>query len=123
MYKFERLEVWELSLGYADMIYTIALKLPEIEKFNLISQIIRAATSISLNIAEGSTGQSNSEQARFLGMAIRSFIETIACLKLAQRRGYIPEAELTETYESGERLFAKLTAFKNSLTNRSTSKK
>ena len=56
--------------------------LPEIEKFNLVSQIRRAATSIPLNIAEGSTGQSDLELNRFLGLALRSYLETIACLDL-----------------------------------------
>ncbi|HCB01759.1 MAG TPA: four helix bundle protein, partial [Anaerolineae bacterium] len=58
-FKFENLDVWKLSLEYSDLIYELANKLPETEKFNLKSQIIRAATSISLNIAEGSTGQSD----------------------------------------------------------------
>ena len=78
-YKFEQLEVWKLSLEYTDLIYELAGKLPKSEEYNLKSQIVRAATSISLNIAEGSTGQSDAEQARFLGMAIRSLIEIVAC--------------------------------------------
>ena len=43
----------------------------------LTSQIKRAADSIALNIAEGSTGQSNPEFAKFLGYAIRSGIEVV----------------------------------------------
>jgi len=50
MYKFEKLEVWELSLEYSDRIYDLAKNLPKIEYFNLRDQIIRAATSISLNV-------------------------------------------------------------------------
>lgn len=71
-YKFEQLDVWKLSLEYVDTIYLLAEKLPKSEEYNLKSQIVRAATSISLNIAEGSTEQSDAEQARFLGFAIRS---------------------------------------------------
>jgi hypothetical protein len=78
MYKFETLEVWELSLEYVDMIYRIAAQLPDAERFNLYSQVIRAGTSIVLNIAEGSTGQSDKEQGRFFGMAIRSLL--VQCL-------------------------------------------
>jgi four helix bundle protein len=85
-FKFENLDVWKLSLEYSDLIYELADKLPDIEKYNLKSQIIRASTSISLNIAEGSTGQSDAEQNRFLGMAIRSLIETVACQRLITRR-------------------------------------
>ena len=58
-YKFEQLEVWQLALEYTDLIYPIANKLPRSEETNLKRQIIRAATSIGLNIAEGSTSQSD----------------------------------------------------------------
>jgi len=61
-YKFEKLEVWQLALEYSDLIYQIADQLPASENFNLKSQITRAATSIALNIAEGSTSQSDPEQ-------------------------------------------------------------
>jgi four helix bundle protein len=92
-FKFEQLDVWNMLLDYSDSIYELADKLPESERFNLKLQIIRAATSISLNIAEGSTGQSDPEQSRFLGMAIRSLIETVACQRLITRR----EARLAGT--------------------------
>lgn len=54
-YKFERLEVWQLALEYLDTIYVIAEQLPRAEEYNLKSQVVRAATSIALNIVEGST--------------------------------------------------------------------
>ena len=117
-YKFENLEVWKLSLDYTDLIYAIAEKLPRIEEHNLKSQIIRAATSISLNIAEGSTTQSNPEQSRFIKMAIRSLIETVACQHLTYRRDYFQKNDpiLEETYQKGEILFKKLQAFRKALT-------
>ncbi len=71
-FKFERLEVWQLALDYVDLMYRISEELPPKEQYNLASQLIRAATSIALNIAEGSTSQSDAEQNRFLGMAVRS---------------------------------------------------
>ena len=71
-FKFEKLDVWRMALEYIDLIYSIAQQLPRSEDFNLKAQITRAATSIALNIAEGSTGQTDAEQARFLGLALRS---------------------------------------------------
>ena len=50
-YKFERLDVWKLSLEYLDLVYQIADRLPKREEHNLKSQIVRAATSVALNIA------------------------------------------------------------------------
>lgn len=115
-YKFEQLEVWQLALEYVDLIYVIAEELPRAEEYNLKSQIIRAATSIALNIAEGSTSQTDAEQARFLGMAIRSLVETIACQHLIYRRDYLKEKKpLQDAYQSSQRLFAKLQSFRASL--------
>jgi four helix bundle protein len=59
VYKFEKLKVWKASMRYLDLIYEIIEQLPKEEKFNLSSQLRRAATSICLNIAEGSMGQTN----------------------------------------------------------------
>jgi four helix bundle protein len=123
MYKFEKLEVWQLSLEYTDMIHSIAAELPNIEKFNLNSQITRAATSITLNIAEGSTGQSDAEQNRFLGMALRSLVETVACMKLIERRNYVDSKKIKDLYEFSEKLFAKLIAFRKAINNNSNRKK
>ncbi len=110
-FKFEKLDVWQMSLDYVDSIYELADKLPESERYNLKSQVIRAATSISLNIAEGSTGQSDPEQNRFLGMAIRSLIETVACQRIIVRRKYITDTIFmqkidTQAQELAKRLFA-----------------
>lgn len=52
---------------------------PREEIYVLTAQLKRASDSISLNIAEGSTGQSNAEFKRFLSYALRSNIEVVAC--------------------------------------------
>jgi four helix bundle protein len=122
-YKFEKLEVWQLAVEYTDLIYTIAKQLPRTEDFNLKSQIIRAATSITLNIAEGSTSQSDAEQARFIGLAVRSLVETVACQHLINRREYLKDTEpLRHAYRFSEKLFAKLQALRTSLTTQAHSK-
>jgi four helix bundle protein len=90
-FKFENLEVWKLAVAYLDEVYQLAENLPKEELYNLRSQWIRAATSVGLNIAEGSTGQTDSEQVRFLGYAIRSLVESAACYRIAQRRKYLTE--------------------------------
>jgi len=108
-FKFEKLDVWQLALEYIDLIYEIAAQLPRSEEFNLKSQIVRAGTSIALNIAEGSTGQTDLEQARFLGMAIRSLLETVACQHVIGRRKYLRDTDLLrEAYRRAETLAAKL---------------
>lgn len=117
-YKFEDLEVWNISLDLSDFIYELCGNLPDSEKFNLISQMRRASTSISLNIAEGSTSQTNAVQSQFLGYAIRSLIEIIACLRNVERRKYLQSDELLNNTENlCDQLFIKLQAFRKSLNN------
>ncbi len=115
-YKFEQLDVWKLALDYIDLTYKIAENLPRSEEYNLKSQITRAATSIALNIAEGSQGQSDAEQARFLGMSLRSLIETVACQEIIRRRGYFQDATLlNKVYEDSQTLAKKLHSFRKSI--------
>ena len=115
-FKFEKLEVWQLALEYIDLIYDIAGQLPRSEEYNLKSQIIRAATSVALNIAEGSTGQTEVEQSRFLGMAIRSLLETVACQYIIGRRKLLQDATLLrQAYTRAETLAAKLHSMRKSI--------
>jgi four helix bundle protein len=114
-YKFQKLQVYQLALAYVDQVYVLSKQLPERERFNISSQVERAATSIVLNIAEGSTGQSDAEQNRFLGFALRSYLETIACLDLIERRAYLSPESLLPLREQGHQFFIKLTAFRKSL--------
>ena len=115
-FKFEKLEVYQIALAYIDLIYDLSAQLPKSEEFNLKSQIVRAATSVALNIAEGSTGQSDAEQNRFLGMAVRSVLETVACLHIIRRRKFIADVSTLDMAEESARILAaKLHAFRNSL--------
>ena len=114
-YKFQKLQVYQLALAYVDSVYELSRCFPDRERFNLSSQIERAATSVVLNIAEGSTGQSDAEQNRFLGLALRSYLETIACLDLVERHAYISSESILRLREEGHQLFVKLSAFRKSL--------
>jgi four helix bundle protein len=115
-FKFEKLDVWQMALDYCDLMYKLADKLPDKERFNLQSQVRRAGTSIALNIAEGSTGQSDPEQKRFLGLALRSLIETVACQRLIARQNYVADtAYLGRLDLQAQALAKRLQAFRNSL--------
>jgi len=114
-YKFQKLDIYSLALNYVKAVYSLTEKLPGNEKFNLTSQIQRSAVSIVLNIAEGSTGQSDPEQNRFLGLALRSYLETIACLDIIEQFNYLTTEELFTLREQGHILFIKISAFRKAL--------
>jgi len=103
-FKFEGLRTWQLSMDPAERVNEIADRFPKKELYNLSSQSRRAADSVSLNIAEGSTGLSDPEQIKFLGYANRSALETVTCLFKAKRRKYIDESVFAELYNEYEKL-------------------
>src|SRR5699024_8337922 len=118
-FKFEKLDIWKQSLDYADAAYDIAELLPKKERYNLSDQLRRAATSVSLNIAEGSTGQTDKEQNRFLDISLRSLIETVACIHLIGKRNYCDtedeKKQLKSLYKEANHLAARIQAMRNSL--------
>jgi four helix bundle protein len=114
-FKFEKLEIWRLAIQFADDVHSLTRNFPKEEMFSLTSQFKRAADSISLNIAEGSIGQSDGEQKKFIGYAIRSLAECVNCLYLAIKRKYITQAEFDSFYKRAEELFAKMNKFRNQL--------
>ncbi|RNC83688.1 MAG: four helix bundle protein [Balneola sp.] len=114
-FKFEKLEIWNLSKEMAKQVYMLIRLLPDEERYNLSSQMRRAVTSISLNIAEGSTSQTDPEQIRFLGYAHRSLMEVVACLILIKENNYIDKDFFEQLYRDAEKLSAKILAMRNSL--------
>lgn len=97
-FKFEKLLVWQKALDLSEIVSRITIGFPKEEMYVLSSQIKRAADSVSLNIAEGSTGQSNAEFARFITIALRSDIEVVGCIFIAKRRNIISEENFDLVY-------------------------
>lgn len=97
-FKFEKLIVWQKAVDLSNNVDLLTKKFPEDERYILTSQMKRASDSVSLNIAEGSTGQTNKEFDRFLGIALRSAIEVVTCLYLAKGRKLIDQSEFDSFY-------------------------
>ncbi len=114
-FKFEKLIIWQKAMDFGEEINVLSEKFPDKEKFNLSSQIIRAADSIALNISEGSIGQSNPEQKKFVGYAIRSLAEVVSCLFKAKRRLYLSETEFENLSGKSYELMNMMIAFKNKI--------
>ena len=114
-FKFENLKVWEKAVELSGEISDSVKKFPKYELFVLTSQIKRAADSISLNIAEGSTGQSNPEFKKFLGYSLRSAIEVVGCIFLAKRRQLFTPDEFNYYYMKLTELIKGIQALRNSL--------
>jgi four helix bundle protein len=103
-FKFEKLKIWNVALELAGEVAELVKTFPKDELFILTSQIKRAADSVVLNIAEGSTLHTNAEFKRFLLIANRSALEVISCLYLARQRKFIDENKFQEMYNKYESL-------------------
>ena len=114
-FKFEQLAVWQRALDLSERIHRVVQKFPREELYVLSSQIKRAADSIALNVAEGSTGQSNAEFRLFVNYAIRSAVEVVACLRIAERRGLMERASVEELGDETERVVRMLYGLRKSL--------
>jgi four helix bundle protein len=114
-FKIEKLIVWQKAVVLSDTINQLVKTFPKDELYILSSQIKRAADSVSLTIAEGSTGQSNPEFKRFLGYAIRSDVEVVGCIFLAKSRGYIQDHDFEKIYRMCEELLVMLNSLRDSL--------
>ena len=84
MYKFEKLEVYQMALS-------------------------------APKVLDGRPGQSNAVQNRFLGLALRSYLETIACLDIIRRRNYLSRNVIADVMKLGHGFFVKLQALRKAL--------
>jgi four helix bundle protein len=115
IYNFEKLEIWNLAMEFADYIYDVTNTFPPEEKFGLSSQLRRAATSISANIAEGSCKTSYKEKKRFMEIAYGSTIEVLNHCMFSRKRNYIDEETISKIRIIVNELTNKINGFNNNL--------
>jgi S23 ribosomal protein. len=82
------LSVWQEAIRFADLVYELTGDFPGEERFGLTNQMQCAAVSISSNIAEGSSGASRTDFARFVEIATGSLFEVASTT--TKRRGFLP---------------------------------
>lgn len=97
MRDFRQYDVWQRAIGFCKKIYSLTPKLPQTEKYGLISQLQRASVSISSNIAEGCSRKSEKEFAHFIEIALGSSFEVESLLHLCKELEYMEEKELVKT--------------------------
>lgn len=114
-FKFENLKVWQDALRLTNEVNLLVKDFPKDEMYILCTQLKRAADSVVLNIAEGSTGQSVAEFKRFLGIALRSAVEVVSCFFIARDRKYITQEIFHLYYNEYELLCKKITKLRASL--------
>jgi four helix bundle protein len=86
---YKQLKIWKRSFELAIKIYKITAKFPKHENYNLTSQLRRASTSISTNIAEGASKHTPTDFVRFLNQAYASLKEVESLITLSKELKYI----------------------------------
>ncbi len=88
MQRFTDLRVWQRSHALVLNLYRLTDAFPSHERFGLVAQLRRAATSVPTNIAEGSKRRTSGDYARFLNIAEASLAETEYLLILSRDLEY-----------------------------------
>jgi four helix bundle protein len=120
MFNFEKLEVWQEAINFADSVYAITRTFPEAERFGLTNQMRRAAVSISSNLAEGSSRSSRPDFARFVEIATGSLFEVISQATVSKRQGFLSEADYNQLYSACEKQSKMLSGLRKSLLEHSS---
>ncbi|MBO9200352.1 MULTISPECIES: four helix bundle protein [Niastella] len=102
-------DIYKVSKLFVVTCYRLTNTFPSEEKFNMISQIRRAALSVPLNIAEGASRKSDAERKRFYEIARGSVIEIDAPIEVAAELKYVIKEEQEELGELMIRCFQMLT--------------
>ena len=96
MKNYKELIIWQKGIVIIKGVYQLVKQLPAEEKYGLVSQITRAAVSISANIAEGSSRNSDKDYARFLQIALGSAFEVQTYLVIAKEMNLAKVTDIEE---------------------------
>jgi len=115
MFNFEKLDVWQKAIGFADLVYNDTRHFPSEERFGLTNQMRRAAVSISSNIAEGTSRMSQTDYARSVEIATGSVFEVVSQAFIGRRRGFLNEEDFRALYTAAEEIGRMLSGLRKSL--------
>lgn len=91
---FEQLQAWQEAQVLAVLVYSATKNFPKDEVFGLTSQIKRASSSVSANIAEDFGRRTTPDKLHFYSIAYGSLLETKNFLYLANKLGFIDDDTL-----------------------------
>lgn len=115
MFSFERLDVWQKSIDFADLVYRVTRAFPDDERFGLTSQMRRASVFVSSNIAEGSARFSKADFAHFIEIATGSVFEVVSQSFVSRREKFLNEADFQAIYAAAEEQGRMLSGLRNSV--------
>src|SRR5689334_15946970 len=118
---FEDLEVYKAAREFRKAMYLVNRRLPDFEKYDLGSQIRRAAVSLTNNIAEGHGRFHYPDQIRFFLHSRGSLEELIDDLNVCEDEEYLPSLEVQTLKEQAKHVLKLLNGYLRYLRNCSSS--
>ena len=106
---FEKLDVYQLSLTWITQATQIAAALKRTDLAPLADQLVRASTSIPLNIAEGNGRWHKGDKRQFLWIARGSVFECVAITQTINRHNITKQETYDKAYTTLENLSKMLT--------------
>ena len=116
MHNFRELKVWQKSIDLTAEIYKITESFPKDERFGLVSQMRRAAVSISANIAEGTGRRTEKDFNGFLGNSLGSSFELETEAIISHRLNFITENIFNSTSTQIQEVQKMIVGLQKSLT-------
>ena len=110
-YTLDKLEVYQLSETFSDIIWNLSGKWNYFEKETIGKQIVRAADSVSANIAEGYGRYYYKESKQFFFYARGSLQETKSWISKCRRRNIIEVTTAEALTAEAEKILAKLNGY------------
>lgn len=110
-YNLEDLEVYQLAESFGDEIWFIVAEWDYFAKDTVGKQLVRAADSISANIAEGYGRFHYKENKNFCYFSRGSIIETKGWLKKSKTRKLLSEEQFNLLFEKLQTIHLKLNAY------------
>lgn len=101
---FESLEVYQVARVFRCAMYAVSRTLPSFEKFELASQIRRAAVSLTNNIAEGHGRWHWLDHIKFALQSRGSLQELIDDLNVCEDEKYLAPDEISKLKQDGWRV-------------------
>jgi four helix bundle protein len=115
MFNFEKLDVWQKAIDFADLVYNHTRNFPADERFGITNQMRRAAISISSNIAEGTLRVSQTDFERFIEIATGSVYEVVSQSFIGRRQGFLNEENFRAMYSAADEIGRMLSGLRKSL--------
>lgn len=95
-HNFRKLSIWIDGVSFAKETYHLTKKFLKVERFNLTSQMNRAAVSIPSNISEGSAKSSEKHFKFFLETSLGSAYEWETQLEIAKSEKFVSEEDYNQ---------------------------